>query len=189
MILTAHYYLPVKAVRSSCEVCRVKLYWVVDFIPHKSYRVDYVSRGMSFREHIAYLLERVDIPLRNTVLEHSVLHLFRDNKTFFVLSHELHYLERKALFHAVFVDKRHHNVVTAPDNVGNRAYLIVDKLFRVSEPAACSVSKSGYLEQVREILRLSFHKNAADELCTHLRQSERRGFGVNLLGRYSYRFG
>ena len=173
MLPAFHYNLTVKSVRCCGKICRVKLNRVVNLVPHQSDSIDYIGGGMSLREHVADFLKGVDIPLGNAACVHGILHIRGNDHAFFILADKFHDLEGQRLVHAVFMNERHHNVVTASDNVGNRTGSRRNQLVRISEPAACSVSKSGNLQKVREILRLCAHENAADERSTHFGESQR----------------
>ena len=146
MILAAHDDLAVKTIGCRRKIRSIEGDGIVDFVPHQPDRVDDIGGGVRFREHIADLLQRIDIPLRHIVFEHRLDHILRNRNPLFILPHELHDLERQTLFHVILMDEGHHNVVTTPDYVGNRADFVVDQILRVAKPASRTMRQTGNLE-------------------------------------------
>jgi len=124
-----------------CKYRRIEFRRIIDLEPAQLYSTGYISGGVRLREHVLYLLTAFDIPLRYIVFFKCLVYILVEQLLGITLTGYLHYLEcelrLKTLMHKI-----NHNIITATDNLGNRAYSVRNKLLCVSEPYVSTVRQT-----------------------------------------------
>ena len=99
---------------------------------------------MSFREHVADLLARPDIPVRHALSCHGLFPLWLQA---FSLTHALHDRKRQRTFHA-FVDQIDHDIIPGTDGSRDRCFPCFYKFLRISQPHVGSVGQTGNTDKI-----------------------------------------
>ena len=162
--LVAFYHARgIKALGTDGKIRRIERQRAVYLEPRDAERHHNIGNGVRLREHILDLLARVDVPFRNVLFVHGVLHFLGEA---LALSDGFHRLERQLGLHAL-QNEVVHNIIAAADAAGQRDAL-ADELGGVAQPNVRAVRQAGNGYQLRERGRMGFLDHAAHELGAEL---------------------
>ena len=136
---------------------------------------------MSAREHILDFFAAVDIPLRNIVLVHCILHLGLKSLAF---SDALHRFKRQRGFSAV-CNEIVHNIVACAYNLHQRCGAVPHKILRIIKPHIRAVGKSGDTNKLFHCCRTRIHQHSANKVRSEFGNAEAADIAFQLLKGYS----
>ena len=168
LVDTAAHLIVVEAVRTDTVVCRVVLDRIEYLTVGDTPRHHDIGGGMGLREHVLDLLAGIDVPLRNTVIEHVLAPLVLQA---LVLSGELHDGEGLTRVHAL-MHEVDHDIISTADRLLQGGCAVLDEVLRVVEVDVRTVAEARDTYEVREVLRLRILNHLHREGGTELRDPE-----------------